>query len=179
MVLPAPTSPVRRSLVALATVGALLLGLLVAASPASASTASWELSLRTSVLRQLNAERKAHHLPALALSSKLDSSARTHTLAMDKAKTLSHQLPHERNFVQRIEATGYRWVALGENVAWTTATSTAGIEAIQSAMYNEKAPNDGHRLNILNTTYRQVGISVVYDATQHRLWLTEDFGRAP
>jgi uncharacterized protein YkwD len=43
-------------------------------------------------------------------------------------------------------------------------------------MYYEKAPNDGHRRNILNPAYRDVGISVVQDFVHHRIWLTVDFG---
>ena len=43
-------------------------------------------------------------------------------------------------------------------------------------MYNEVPPNDGHRVNILSHTFRQVGIDVYYDARHHKLWFTQDFG---
>jgi uncharacterized protein YkwD len=42
-------------------------------------------------------------------------------------------------------------------------------------MYNEVAPNNGHRLNILSTRFKDVGIDVVIDTTHGKLWLTEDF----
>jgi uncharacterized protein YkwD len=44
-------------------------------------------------------------------------------------------------------------------------------------MYNEKAPNNGHRLNILSSKFRQVGVDVYLDRTHHKVWLTTDFGR--
>ena len=43
-------------------------------------------------------------------------------------------------------------------------------------MYNEVAPYDGHRLNILNRHYRDVGIDIYMDAAHHKMWLTQDFG---
>jgi uncharacterized protein YkwD len=46
-------------------------------------------------------------------------------------------------------------------------------------MYNETPPNDGHRLNILNTHYRNVGVDVYFDKVHHKLWLTTDFGHRP
>jgi hypothetical protein len=49
---------------------------------------------------------------------------------------------------------------------------------IQRFMYNEKAPNDGHRRIILSIAYRDVGISVISDLTHKRLWITEDYGHS-
>jgi hypothetical protein len=45
-------------------------------------------------------------------------------------------------------------------------------------MYNEVAPNDAHRVNILSTTYREVGIDIYMDNVHHKLWMTQDFGLA-
>jgi uncharacterized protein YkwD len=43
-------------------------------------------------------------------------------------------------------------------------------------MYTEKPPNDGHRVNILNPKLKEVGITIIYDATHKKLWITQDFG---
>lgn len=119
----------------------------------------------------------AHRRSRYAALAACATSARAHSIAMDRDRKLSHQ-PGERNFANRISATGYNWSAVGENIGWTTSTSRYGVGMLAYAMYDEKAPNDGHRRNILSRIYRQVGIGVVYDARAHRVWLTEDFGRA-
>jgi uncharacterized protein YkwD len=136
-----------------------------------------EQALRADLLLQITAERHAHHLAALRSNPDLDLSARRHTVLMDADRTLSHQLPGERSLGARVSATGYAWTALGENIGWTSDTTARGVAALQSAMYRERPPNDGHRRNILSTLYRQIGVGVVYDARQHRVWITEDFGR--
>lgn len=153
------------------------LGTVAAPAASAGAPTHTEQTLRADLLRQLNAERHAHHLAALHSSPRLDLSARRHTLLMDARRTLSHQLPGERSLGARVSATGYVWRALGENIGWTSDTTARGVAALQSAMYRERPPNDGHRKNILSTTYRQIGVGVVYDARQHRIWITEDFGR--
>lgn len=41
-------------------------------------------------------------------------------------------------------------------------------------MLDEKPPNDGHRANILSTSYTHIGISVIRDSSG-TVWLTQDF----
>jgi uncharacterized protein YkwD len=129
------------------------------------------------VLAELNAERANHGLPALKLNSKLVSAAHTHNLAMAKANKLSHQLNGEAALGSRVSAAGYRWSAVGENVAYNSSRSQGGVLAVQKAMYNEKPPDDGHRRNILSKTYVDVGIDVINDSVHGKVWLVTDFGR--
>ncbi|MGH3416893.1 MAG: CAP domain-containing protein [Streptosporangiaceae bacterium] len=130
-----------------------------------------------SVLRQLNAERAAHHLRPLRSNSSLISSAHTHNLAMARRDTMSHRLSGEAVFTSRISKAGYRWEYAGENIGWNSGISRNAALALQTTMYNEKAPYDGHRQNILSRNYTDVGIDVYIDSVHHKLWLTEDFGR--
>jgi uncharacterized protein YkwD len=129
------------------------------------------------VLKELNAERADHGLPALKMNSKLVDSAHTHNLAMAKANTLSHQLNGEAGLGSRVSAAGYHWSAVGENIAYNSNRSESGVLALQEAMYNEKPPNDGHRENILNKRFVDVGIDVINDSTHGKVWLVTDFGR--
>lgn len=131
----------------------------------------------SSVLGQLNAERAAHRLPPLTMDSRLVASAHQHNLAMASRNLLSHQLPGEASLGPRILRAGYRYYYAGENVAWTTDRSVAGVVNVHVAMYDEVPPNDGHRLNILSPNYRNVGIDVVIDSAHGKAWITEDFGR--
>jgi uncharacterized protein YkwD len=41
-------------------------------------------------------------------------------------------------------------------------------------MLNEQPPNDGHRLNILSTSFTHIGIAVYRDSSG-TVWLTQDF----
>ena len=185
----------RRTLATAVVTGALAAGSTVAApaavaspapapaSPAPASTspvgvaaAAAKLSpMEKAMFSQLNAQRAQHGLAPLTSNVLLARAARAHNLRMSAAQTLSHQLPGEASFDQRITAQGYVWRAVAENVGYTTNTTTTGPTAIQKAFYNEVAPNDGHRRNILSTATTQVGISVYVD-TRGKLWVTQDFG---
>jgi uncharacterized protein YkwD len=130
------------------------------------------------VLDELNAERADHGLPALKMNSKLVSSAHTHNLAMAKANTLSHQLTGEAALGSRVSAAGYSWTMVGENIAYNSDRSQSGVLAVQKAMYNEKPPNDGHRENILNKKFVDVGIDVINDSAHGKVWLVTDFGKS-
>jgi uncharacterized protein YkwD len=167
-------SRLRQLVTALAASLAAASGLLVHSGTAQAATTA-ETAAATGVLHMLNAERAAHYLPALGSSSALVSSAHLHNVTMAQANLLSHQLPGEAVFSTRIDRAGVFWHSAAENVGWTTDRTTAGAEGLQSAMYNETAPNDGHRLNILSASVRFVGIDVLIDARTGKLWLTEDF----
>lgn len=162
---------------------ALLCAVIVAASvitgvasggTAEAATAP-ETSAANAVLQLMNAERAANRLPALGMSTALISSARRHNLWMAKYNTLSHQLPGEPYFSTRISQAGVAWHWAAENIGWTTNRTTSGADGLETTMYNEKAPNDGHRLNILSSAVHYVGIDVYLDSGTGKLWLTEDF----
>jgi uncharacterized protein YkwD len=111
------------------------------------------------------------------MNSKLVSAAHKHNLAMARANTLSHQLKGEAALGSRVSAAGYRWTAVGENVAYNGRRSQDGVLAVQQAMYNEKPPDDGHRKNILSKTYVDVGIDVISDSVHGKVWLVTDFGK--
>lgn len=130
-----------------------------------------------SVLSTLNAERTAHGLPALVVDARLVASAHTHNQAMATANTLSHQLDGEAGLGARVTAAGYPWSSVGENIAYNSQRTSAGVLALQEAMYGETPPDDGHRRNILSTGFTSVGIDVIDDAVHRRVWLVTDFGR--
>jgi hypothetical protein len=123
----------------------------------------------------MNSERAAHGLPALRMSSALISSARRHNLWMSGDNLMSHQLPGEPDFATRISQAGVLWHVAAENIGWTTDRSTNGARGLETAMYNETPPNDGHRRNILSTAVHYVGIDIYLDSRTGKLWLTEDF----
>jgi uncharacterized protein YkwD len=129
------------------------------------------------VLNLLNSERAQHGLPALHMNSHLISSAHSHNLALAAHNTMSHQLPGEASLGTRISRAGYSWRAAGENIGWDSSMTTSAALHLERLMYGE-GPGGGHYENIVSKTYRDVGIDVYLDQKHHKLWLTEDFGRA-
>lgn len=163
----------------------LIIGLLAAMlSPGRAEAATnvpartaTEVSIANSVRKLLNTERAVYHLQPVAMRTKLINSARGHNLAMAHANIMSHQERGEKALGSRLNAVGYNWSWGGENIGWNSAMTTAGVLMLEKTMYNEHAPNNGHRLNILNSHFTNVGVDVYLDKTHHKVWLTVDFGR--
>jgi uncharacterized protein YkwD len=162
---------------------ATLLGVLTVAT-VNASPASAAVPPRTTIERQIawsikaiiNNERAAHGLAPMHMSFDLMLSARRHNVTMARYDTMSHQLPGEPYFGRRMILAGYNWNYAGENIAWNSDMSKAGVVLLQNLMYHEKAPYNDHRLNILSRHYRNVGVDVYMDKTHHKVWLTTDFG---
>jgi uncharacterized protein YkwD len=132
------------------------------------------------VLALINQARTQAGLPALSFSSGLDQSASQHNSTMAAGCGLSHQCPGEPAIGDRETAAGVHWTAAGENIGeegpvsdTTTAIAQAAV-ALTQDMLNEQPPNDGHRLNILSTSYAHIGIAV-YRGSDGTVWLTQDF----
>lgn len=180
--LPAPSRLfVRRTAAALALATGMFGAALTGSQPASArvvphARTAYEARIANKIAGQLNAERHAHHRRALTMSRALQLSARRHDVTMSTFNTMSHQLPAEAYFGTRMRAAGFRWKWAGENIAWNSQMNTGGVRSLESQMYNERPPNDGHRRNILSSHFRNVGVDVYIDRTHHKVWLTTDFG---
>jgi uncharacterized protein YkwD len=93
---------------------------------------------------------------------------------------LSHQCPGEPPIGARETAAGVDWTAAGENIgeggplaATTTAIAQMAVTLTQD-MLNEQPPGDGHRMNILSTSFTHIGIAVYRDSSG-TVWLTQDF----
>jgi uncharacterized protein YkwD len=93
---------------------------------------------------------------------------------------MSHQCPGEASLGDRITAEGVHWTSCGENIGWsgphpnTTSAIVSAAEGLTTSMYNETPPDDGHRLNLLSSSFHHIGIDVIRD-TSGKVWLTQDF----
>jgi uncharacterized protein YkwD len=170
---------IRALVMAAAMLASLLTGAALTAPAASASVppvTTVENDIAWAVKRLINYERSLHGLRPLWMSSKLRLSARRHNVRMAYYDEMSHQLPGEPNFGRREINAGYYWNYAGENIAWNSDMSKSGVLLLERLMYNEKAPNNGHRLNILSSHFRHVGVDVYMDKKNGKVWLTTDFG---
>lgn len=136
-----------------------------------------EQVIANSLLEMLNAERRAHQLPAMTMNTELVESAHEHNLWMARTNVMSHQETGESDLGTRISKTGYKWTWAGENIGWNSRMNKAGVLQLESIMYHEKAPDNGHRLNILSSHFRNIGVDVYMDKANDKVWLTTDFGR--
>jgi uncharacterized protein YkwD len=120
----------------------------------------------------------------LAWSELLTNAARGHNTAMIAADTQSHQLPGEPALTTRATNAGYTtWSALGENIyaySDTVLYGHAGFAIDWGYGPGGIQSPAGHRVNIMNKSYREVGISVVAESNSSTqvgpLVITQDFG---
>ena len=132
------------------------------------------------VLALINQARSAAGLPALTITSGLEASSSAHNLRMAGGCGLSHQCPGEPPIGNRETAAGIDWTNAGENigeggpVADTPGAIAQMAVGLTQSMLSERPPDDGHRLNILSSTFTHIGIAVYRDGSG-TVWLTQDF----
>ena len=144
----------------------------------SSTPTSQAQQLALHVFGLINHDRTAMGLPAYSWSNALAGGAHLHNLRMMAYGQLSHQCPGEPGLGTRITNDGIAWRAAGENIGWSDYPNPQqGVLMNHQSMMAEKPPDDGHRQNILSTSFKLVGIDVLVDAHQN-VWLTEDFAQA-
>jgi uncharacterized protein YkwD len=126
---------------------------------ATPAKASHRIVIRAT-LCVLNAARERHGLHSLRLNRRLSRAATRHAWDMARRKYFSHDTLGGGSFLDRIRHTGYlhgahRWM-VGENLAWATADQSAPRGVTVMWMNSP-----GHRANILNPTFREIGIGIV------------------
>lgn len=174
------TPVIRIALLVVSLLLGLTAGAVVQAGPAGATVprrTDLEKKIDWAIFGLINKERAWHGLSPLTMAWHLRKSSREHNVTMARFNEMSHQLPGEPVFTTRISRTGYNWSWAGENIAWNSDMTLDGVALLERLMYNEKPPYDDHRLNILSTHYRNVGVDVYMDHENHKVWLTTDFGR--
>ena len=150
-----------------------------ASAPAS-SPASQQGTPADQVLALINQARASAGLPPLTVTSGLDASASAHNLKMAGGCGLTHECPGEPAIGARETAAGVSWTAAGENIGEggpmpdTTAAMARMAVTLTQDMLNEQPPDDGHRLNILSSTFTHIGIAVYRDSSG-TVWMTQDF----
>jgi hypothetical protein len=106
----------------------------------------------------LNNERAAQGLAPLRSQTQLENAAAAYSLAMVQQRFFAHVSPTGEALQQRLSSyiSGTQTWDIGENLAWGEGgfATPAGIVAGWMR-------SDGHRANILNTNFQEVGIGIV------------------
>ncbi|MBE9136252.1 CAP domain-containing protein [Nodosilinea sp. LEGE 07088] len=157
------------ALVALATVtvGSVVSTPIAVGQAAPAPMTQTDIPLAEELLRLVNAERQRVNLPPLVLNEQLTTAAQGHAQDMATSGRLSHAGSNGSTMRSRIDATQYDWSTIGENVAFGQPTATA----VMTAWMN----SPGHRQNILNPAFTELGIGHAVAAS--RPYWVQTFGR--
>jgi uncharacterized protein YkwD len=159
-----------RPALAIAAIATCLLILPAAASAATACpgagarpTAANAARVRHATLCLLNRQRAAHGVAPLHEQRSLGHAARAYARLMVIRRFFDHVSPSGSTMAQRIERTRYlrgvRGWSLGENLAWG-----AGRAATPASIVGAWMRSPGHRRNILDGTFREIGIGIVAGA---------------
>jgi uncharacterized protein YkwD len=112
--------------------------------------------------------------PALPLrwNRLLTRAAASHTADMAANDYFSHTSADGRSMSDRVNATGYAWSSLGENIA-------AGYATVDSVMDGWML-SDGHCANLMNPGFDEVGLACVAGAAGSRYghYWTQDLARS-
>jgi|GEM_PF-2717542 len=123
------------------------------------------------LLRLTNSERSQYGLSALTLNSQLGTAAQNHAVDMAQNSYFSHTGLNGSTPATRATIAGYKYSYVGENIAAGNATPA---ETIAQWMNSE-----GHRANILNVNYTEIGFGHTYQASsEYRHYWVQVFGRS-
>lgn len=150
-----PTRARRSAAALLATLALVLTALVTGAATASPASATTVEDVFT---HKLNHERTSRGLPPLTVRSSLVWVARAQAARMAS----QDRLYHNPNLTSDVK--NWRWV--GENVGYGPDALTVHVAFMQSP---------GHRANILDTDYTEVGIGAF--TVGSRVWVAEVFRR--
>lgn len=116
-------------------------------------------------LNLLNTDRAKNGLPALKANGQLTKLAETYAKDMINRGFFAHNNPEGQTPFDRMAAAGISYRTAGENLAINTS-----VAAAENAFMN----SSGHRANILNSSYTDVGIGVVKNA-KGQVYVVQEF----
>ena len=122
-------------------------------------------SFEQQVLELVNEQRAAIGLSPLTLSTELSNAARAKSQDMSDNNYFSHTSPSYGSPFDMLKSFGISYSTAGENIAMGYATP----QAVMNAWMNSA----GHRANILNSSFTQIGIGYVADGNY---WTQEFIG---
>lgn len=115
------------------------------------------------VLRLVNQERSKQGLKALTLSDELTNVATIKAKDMRDKNYFDHTSPTYGSPFDMMQRFGIQYQSAGENIA-------AGQKTVQEVM-NSWMNSSGHRANILNKDYEQLGVGYVEGGNYGTYWV--------
>lgn len=113
------------------------------------------------ILNLVNAERAKAGLAALDLDTSVTAAANVR--AKEIKQSFSHTRPDGSSFSSALTEQGVSYRRSGENIAWGQKTP----EQVMNGWMN----SDGHRANILNANFKNIGIGYYQDINGVNYWV--------
>jgi len=122
-------------------------------------------------LLQTNLQRQSSGLPSLKLSEKLNESSAAKARDMFANQYFAHVSPGGKGVADLAAEAGYEFIAIGENLAM-------GNFKDDKDLVDAWMASPGHRENILNPQYQEIGIAVLQGQYQGKTtWMAvQHFG---
>jgi uncharacterized protein YkwD len=129
--------------------------------------------VRAGLLEMVNKERRRARKPLLRLQPQLNHTAQAYAEDMLARDFYGHESPEGTTVMDRAQAEGYRGRTTGENLA-------NGAESVDEVMRGWME-SKGHRENILNPLFREVGFGVAIGKKTdgYRILWVQCFGKPP
>jgi len=108
---------------------------------------------RAGVIQWTNNQREKYGLPLLKESAELDLSTQLKVQDMFEKQYFAHYSPTGEGVGDLVEIVGYESIAIGENLA-------LGNFQNDEALIQGWMDSSGHRANILNASYQEIGVAV-------------------
>lgn len=105
--------------------------------------------------------------PPLVSEARLGAAAQAHAADMAAQGYFNHVSQDGRALKDRINAAGYGWRTIAENIA---AGQTDAQEVVTGWLHSE-----GHCRNLMNAEYRELGVGLAWNAGGKRYWV-QNFG---
>jgi uncharacterized protein YkwD len=141
-------------------------------------SAAHAAQVRAATVCLLNRQRARHGLPRLRPHRSLSHAAARYAHLMVAQRFFAHVSPAGSTMAQRIKRTNYlrgaRVWSLGENIAWAGGGAATPARIVTAWMHSP-----GHRRNILDGSYRDIGIGIALGAPNGGSGATyvNEFGR--
>ena len=138
-------------------------------APPSTSVSN-ETAAEFQIVAAVNIVRQMNGLAPLVLNAQLVQMGHIQANAMAQFQTMSHVLPQaaQPTLLDRANYVGYQFLSLGENIAY----NFPDTGSVMAAWMN----SPGHRANILDPSYTQIGVGIAYDVNGNPYY-SQEFGQ--
>nr|WP_263313396.1 CAP domain-containing protein [Mammaliicoccus sp. Marseille-Q6498] len=131
-----------------------------------AATEEYKKALELQNFDLVNAERRQFGLPTLSYNKGISQTARKHSQDMVKNNYFDHTNKQGLSPFDRLDNDGFDYITAGENLAYGQISSVYAHHGLMNSM--------GHRKNILNKDYKELGVGVDIGEDLQPYW-TENY----
>ena len=135
------------------------------------------------MLELVNTARAAAGVQPLAMNGLINDAADLHTKYQLDIDQMTHTGAGGTNAQQRMAAAGYSFTGSttwGENVGWQSVSGSTSYQDEVAGIHDWLMNSPGHRANILNESFREIGIGIIGGEFQgwNAVYATQKFAKS-